>query len=703
MLAGRGTVRSTRRQRSALTSNPSRVLLVRSPLSSVAAPNLFTVTPADTGVTNTDAILRTLLALRTPADTGMGAGGDSIAAPRNRVRAISDTITLSDALARVLLALRSPADTGVTISDSITRTPNRVRAPSDSVTISDSLARTLLAARALSDTATPGTDSIARIALLARALSDSITISDSIVGGRSYLRTLTDTGATVSDSIVRQLLALRALTETLVISDSISGGRSFTRSPADTAVTQSDSIVRTLGAMRAIADTLAFSDAILRVPVLRNLTERAIDRDLVRDDFERTVGSGAGTPDLGAAYQGNGQGAANASVDGHRYVMAYTTGDSVTFTMRQNAAHTDVFAEIDYSVSAMHNAGNSQLGFQLRRTGSVTDHGYFLRMLTTPAGAITLSMGSLTAGTFTTIATASPGTMRAEEVWRVQAMMLGFRLLARAWRPGIDAEPTWQIDAVDPSTLYPSGDLNSIRWLIPTASTNAMDVRIDRWRVENLSALDSLQGGRSFSRSITDTAATITDSIATVRARLLADTAASVSDAVTRLLSATRLLSDATGTTDTITRQKAAQRAVAETITISDTIARALIALRLLSDSSSVSDGGIVRAPANRQRTLADTGATVSDSVAKQIQRIRAVLDTAIAGSDSIIALRLSVGPSAYDDPVGRPHSSAERSSRPQLIREQAELVPAGAQAGGIQSGAARGGIVQITEKGEPQ
>ena len=215
---------------------------------------------SDTGASISDSLTRQKSASRALADTGAVISDTAVAA-RSRVRAISDTgATVSDSVAKSLSRARSLADTGATVADAVARTAVHPRTLADQgATVADSIA---LAAgsfsRALSDTGAAVGDSIAPTRVRARSLADTgATVSDSIARTAAHPRLLADTGATVIDSLARTATHPRSLSDTgATISDSlVRTAAAAARPVADTGTAISDSITRTATHPRLLADS----------------------------------------------------------------------------------------------------------------------------------------------------------------------------------------------------------------------------------------------------------------------------------------------------------------------------------------------------------------------------------------------------------------------------------------------------------------
>jgi hypothetical protein len=191
---------------------------------------------------------------RAISDTG-AAISESIVREKDAFRTLSDTgRTGVDSLARGAGFFRALADTGAVISDAAVAGRGYGRAISDTgATVSDSVARSLSCSRPLTDAGAVVADAVVRTAARSRTLVDTgSTVVDSLAGGSVKSRTLADTGAAVTDALVRKLA--RALADTgAAVADSVR--RSVGRRLADQGATVADTLVGARFFPRALSDT----------------------------------------------------------------------------------------------------------------------------------------------------------------------------------------------------------------------------------------------------------------------------------------------------------------------------------------------------------------------------------------------------------------------------------------------------------------
>lgn len=163
--------------------------------SAVGVSAAYTLTATDTGVTNTDSLVRLAKYFRTPSDTGV-TNTDSLSRIKTRPRSLSDTgVTNTDSLSDLAVHFRTTSDTGLTLTESLTE--RRARPLTDTgITQTDTLALIRLRGRSASDTGLTQTDSLVNFRY--RVLADTgVSHTDTLADTR--VRVLSDTGLTQTD------------------------------------------------------------------------------------------------------------------------------------------------------------------------------------------------------------------------------------------------------------------------------------------------------------------------------------------------------------------------------------------------------------------------------------------------------------------------------------------------------------------------
>jgi hypothetical protein len=193
------------------------------------------------------------------------------------------------------------------------------------------------------------------------------------------------------------------------------------------------------------------------------------------DTFTRTVASGWGTPDIGAAWSNVGGGSASDyAVNGS---IALHTLSTVDTTRRSGvtAAHADFDLYCDISTSDLA-TGDSLYGAVTARMADASNM-YMCRAEFTTSNTVLVTLRQMVAGTQTQLGTYTvPVTHVAGQFIRVRFQGRGTQLKARAWL-ATDLEPgSWHIEATN-SALSAANQLGT-RSVRVTGNTNAASVAI---------------------------------------------------------------------------------------------------------------------------------------------------------------------------------------------------------------------------------
>jgi hypothetical protein len=143
---------------------------------------------------------------------------------------------------------------------------------------------------------------------------------------------------------------------------------------------------------------------------------------------------------------------------------------------------------------------------------------------------------------------------------------------------------------------------------------------------------DSIARSQVFARTTSDTGATVTDAVAWRVTRALADTGASIVGDTLELFGRPFITDTAATVTDSIALSRVFNRAPSDTaVALSDAVDLVGNAVRFITDQgANVTDAVGVVWP----RTLTDTGATITDSLSPH--RLRSLVDVAVTPSDII-------------------------------------------------------------------
>jgi hypothetical protein len=201
-------------------------------------------------------------------------------------------------------------------------------------------------------------------------------------------------------------------------------------------------------------------------------------------------------------------------------------------------------------------------------------------------------------------------------------------------------------NAFSSAGLFPSATLKPSSSLFPASGGTGMTDAV---------AAVKISGGATFNRAASDTGVTVTDTVATLRARVLSDTGVTVTDSVATLrlhqkadtgttvsdsvaTNRTRVVAD-TGTTtsDSVVGGRGFARAITDTgATNTDTVAT--LRVHLVADTGATNTDSVATI---RVRVLADTATTMSDSVVGGRGFARAVADTGVTVTDATATLRV--------------------------------------------------------------
>lgn len=468
------------------------------------------------------------------------------------------------------------------------------------------------------------------------------TISDSVSSSRT--RSLTDTGATVTDTTVLRVTRMLTDTGASVVDSAVP--RQY-RAVTDTALTLTEAI--SVRPNRMLSDTAAtITDSIVKRRVF-NISDVAVVGSLpsnVIDDFNRADTGPPAGPNWTDASMVNGS--PGLVVAGNRltdlsggpyreggYYNAATFGPNLVAMWDLAAGGgNDNAGFVAFFRTATPGVGTTAgYAFQVRTLGAILEVSIwrvaggvvaqtFRSTFYEPDFAPPEKWGVLAQGTLLALIRQTPGQdWRVVSAWNdgtyTSAGFFGFDIL------GATPDQVIQLDnlsVVTGSPVYDTVSSSRARTLSDTAATISDSIAPVRIRVRTLSdtgttITDSVAKTNVFARTASDTGATITDSLASLRRRSISDTGATVTD--TLVSNRVRTVSDTA-------------------VTQADSIARTAVHPRTATDTAATVSDSIA---SNRTRTITDTGATVTDSAAMRVNRM--VADTGATFTDSIAKARL--------------------------------------------------------------
>jgi len=578
---------------------------------------------SDTGVTNTDSILKVTR------------------------KVISDTLTFSDSILK--LSSRVVSDTGVTNTDTLLKVARKVLSdtgvtPSDSLSLVSELTYARIAtdtgttitetlvtrrARLATDTGvTPG-ESLVRLLLAARPPTDTgVTQTDSLVPCSN--RPVTDTGTTNTDSLLK--VARKVITDTGVSLSDVLGPRIY-HYLSDTGVSGSGLINVTLvgTALHSDADatsytyaSAAYSNSRLYVcfvnssiasgtaPTCTGITgggltwvEHGSTPGVVYSGvgsavrriqvFRALVTSGATTGALTISYDGTSTGC-------HAVVAEVTGGDT---------SGTNGSGGIAQSIGAFDNASVTSLSISMAALGAANRPLAFFSHRATEA---TTNEGGYTELDDGTGAAPSTGT-------------------CLEWNPTV-AEAS-------PSASWTTGSNTggiAVELVAGGLSDSIISLRNRALSDTGVTNTDSLV--KFASKFLTDTGVNLTDVLASRIYHYLSDTGVTPSDSLVAVFTPGFTLYDRTatdtGVTNTDTLVKFTTKLISDTLTFSDSLTKFVTWSRTTSDTGVTNTDSLLTL---RVHVLSDT-LTFSDSLTKVALIVRTISDTGVTLTD-VLAERL--------------------------------------------------------------
>lgn len=176
--------------------------------------------------------------------------------------------------------------------------------------------------------------------------------------------------------------------------------------------------------------------------------EQARDVLSVSDGFGRTVSPGWGNADGGVPWTTSGGDAADYTVGSGVGNHAHPTVNILhTSSIELGGVNQSISADITCPVVP---AGGPITLWVAGRYANANNHYIGRLSIAASTGAATLAIMKRVAGSLSgTLASTSAGTHSAGNTWRVQLDVLGTVVRARAWRPGVDSMPDFNVSTID--------------------------------------------------------------------------------------------------------------------------------------------------------------------------------------------------------------------------------------------------------------
>ncbi|MFJ8081960.1 hypothetical protein ACIQ6Y_15250 [Streptomyces sp. NPDC096205] len=221
-----------------------------------------------------------------------------------------------------------------------------------------------------------------------------------------------------------------------------------------------------------------------------------------KDTFTRTVASGWGTPDIGAAWSVVGGGpAADYAVSGGVGVHTLSTLD-VSRRTAVNAVHADADIYCDITTSALATGTESLYGAIAARMPDFSNM-YLARLQFTTSNTVLLTIRKIVADVQTQLGSTVtlPITHVAGQFVRVRFQLSGSTLRAKGWLASTAEPSAWHVETTD-TALTAAGQVGT-RSIRATGNTNAASVSVnyDNFEVVNPQAVTATRSANGITKA----------------------------------------------------------------------------------------------------------------------------------------------------------------------------------------------------------